>query len=153
MRTSGLLAFLILTSGCGIPLSSEGGDWQDSPPFKKSFDEVWNATLAVVESKGLHLQVQDKVSGRILTEWKVHLDPRWREGNRERVEAEILPVTGQAEKRFRVRLRVPRDTNDDAKNPMSEKEAAWVSSGGNDETRDELLYRIQMKLKGPGLDD
>ncbi|MBI2899289.1 MAG: hypothetical protein HYY17_03840 [Planctomycetes bacterium] len=153
MRTTGLLAVLLLFSGCAVPINIEGGDSKDSQPYAKPFDEVWRAVTATLEKKGFRLHVQDKASGRIVTEWTVRLYPAWREGRRERLEIEILPVPSRPEPRHKLRVRSTREVNDNEKSPMSEKDASWAYAGGNDEARDHILYLVQLRLKGAGFDD
>jgi hypothetical protein len=153
MKQSWLLVLVLASSGCTIPIDGEGGDWEEGPVLQKSFEEIWTISIATVESKGFKIQEQDPSAGTFETEWRTTLSPRWREGHRDRIELEIVPGDPQAKAGFKIRVRVPREVNDNGRSPLSEKEAEWTSAGGNDAIRDEIGYLLKMKLKGLELGD
>ncbi|GEM_PF-5703465 len=147
------ILLLLVPHACGIPLESEGGEWQESEPYLKSRDDLWSICLATLDARGWKLEAQNRDSGRIVTAWKTHMNPTWREGHRDRLEVEILAVSGTPDRRHRVRAKARREINDNSRLPQSEREAVWTYAGGNDDLRDQLLYLIKLKAKGPGLDD
>jgi len=138
---------LLLTAGC-IPLVSEGGTWTESGIYSKSPEEARKACLETLEKKGFKIAKQDEHT--LQTEWKVTLSPHYRQGNRDRLDLELLEA---APGKSQIRIRASRDVNDNPRTPMSEKDAEWISAGGNDALAEEIQMLLKLRLKGVGLDD
>jgi uncharacterized lipoprotein len=56
------------------------------------------------------------------TEWNVQMSPHWREGNRTKIEVQVVPAEPRG---VTVRVRSIREVNDEAHYPMSPEKAKW----------------------------
>ena len=126
-------------------------DWFSTGTLHQPYEKVFDTTRELLEkSHRFRIETADRQSGEIVTQWKVTLSPHWREGKRDRVEVEILRDPGGT---IQVRIRTPREFNDNGRNPMIEREADWTSEGGNNELSERIGLQLRMRLKGLKLDD
>ena len=145
-----LLAFL---AGCQVTSLSDvfnGGaasktsSWMETGEVRKSRAEVARTVREQLVRQGY--PESDFVDDRIETPWDVHDSPRFREGYRTKVEAEILPLgTGG----FNVRVRSTMEINN-SQSTSAYGKADWIGAGASEKHKDHIsdeALKLQSTLK------
>lgn len=141
------LAPLLAGSAC----ATFEGEWLETGPVRRSHEEAWTTCIGILRDRqGFKIGEQSRSKGRISTHWKTQLAPMYREGTRVRAELEILPLE---EGGYNIRVRCPFEINNNSWNPMSRKDADWVSAGGDENLAIRIRTLLRMKLRGMTLDD
>jgi hypothetical protein len=104
---------LPLLAGCGEFIGGSMGaeatsNWYETGQVRKNRDEI------------------DAEQERIETSWDARYSPRWREGYRTKLEAEILPLAAGG---FNIRVRSSMEVNDNMNSAAIPERAKWVGAG------------------------
>jgi len=96
--------------------------WYDTAPILKPAGEVAQTTRDIVLRQGYKISVLGVSDDGFDTDWVVQMSPHWREGNRTKLEVQIVPgeVRGVI-----VRVRSIREVNDEAHYPLAPEKAKW----------------------------
>ena len=126
------LAFLPLLSACtftdvfygGAPVKTSS--WYETGEVRKPREEVARAVREQLLRQGFG--PADFENDRLETPWDVHLSPRFREGYRTKVEAELVPVGSGA---YNVRVRSTMEINN-SQGPSTAESADWIGAGASE---------------------
>ncbi len=112
-----------ITHAFGLERTSE---WYTTPPVHKPSPEIARVVRELVTRQGYDTPGFDPDASRIETAWDTHLSPRYREGYRTMIEAEILPAEGGA---HTVRVRSSMEVNNNDTQGNIAERAEWVGAG------------------------
>jgi hypothetical protein len=124
--------FLAFVAGCTVSDILHGGatvktsDWLETGEVRKSREDV--ARTVREQLLRLGYPPTEFVDDRLETPWDVHLSPRFREGYRTKVEAEILPLGSGG---FNVRVRSTMEINN-SQAVVSAEKADWIGAGASE---------------------
>ena len=152
MKRAAALLCLALP-GCWMPayvVGTSASDWYETPPTTKPPEDIVRYAREILTRQGYRLRPSDPYA--VLTDWDVHLSSHWREGYRTQVEVFVERIQ---DGRCVARIRSHREVNENALNPMMEKEATW-GNGSLDEKHKPKLGEpairvrqlLKMKLEG-----
>jgi hypothetical protein len=141
-------SLLVFLAACADVPSAR---WHASSPFDQERKKIMDVLEEVVRARGFEIEMRDDAAGALTSRWKVRLAARWRDGFREMVEARVEPDPQGRESI--VLLRVVREVNDNARRPLVEKDADWISWGGDDDLASAMLMIVKMKIEKKGLND
>ena len=125
------LLLLALVAGCTISDIVHGGatvktsDWLETGGVRKSREDVTRTVRALLLRLGY--STGEFADDRLETPWDVHPSPRFREGYRTKIEAEILSLGSGG---FNVRVRSTMEINN-SQNANLEK-ADWIGAGASE---------------------
>ncbi|HVE41957.1 MAG TPA: hypothetical protein VNM14_18830 [Planctomycetota bacterium] len=126
------LLLLVSLAGCTVSDILNGGatvktsSWLETGEVRKSREDV--ARTVREQLVRLGYPPTEFVDDHLETPWDVHLSPRYREGYRTKVEAEILTLGPGA---FNVRVRSTMEINNSQTEGGSEK-ADWIGAGASE---------------------
>jgi len=134
------LAFVLLplVAGCSISDIYHGGapvktsDWLETGEIRKPRAEITRTVRELILRQGY--TPPEFVDDRVETDWDVHLSPRFREGYRTKLEAEIVPVGADG---FNVRVRSTMEINNSQHGNMQER-ADWIGAGASEKHKDHI---------------
>lgn len=154
-----MLPLLALLAGCQAPTLSDifnGGaasktsEWMETGEVRKSREEIARTVCEQLLRQGY--PASEFVDDRIETPWDVHDSPRFREGYRTKIEAEILP---QSSGGFNVRVRSTMEINN-SQNTSGSGRIDWIGAGASEKHKDHigdeaLKLKSTLKLRFFGL--
>jgi len=123
---------LALVAGCTVSDIFHGGstvktsDWMETGEVRKSREDIARTVRELLLRYGY--LTADFVDDRLETPWDIHLSPRFREGYRTKVEAEILPLGSGG---FNVRVRSTMEINNSQTVSVPER-ADWIGAGASE---------------------
>jgi hypothetical protein len=125
---------LVLLPGCSFTVSdvfnggamSKTSEWLETGEVRQSHEDV--ARTVREQLTRLGYPPTEFVDERIETPWDVHLSPRYREGYRTKVEAQILTLGPGA---FNVRVRSTIEINNAQSEGTSER-PDWIGAGASE---------------------
>jgi hypothetical protein len=128
----------------------KSSDWLDTGEVRKPREEIARTVRELIVRQGYPPTEFD--GDRLETTWDVHLSPRFREGYRTKLEAEIVPLDSGG---FNVRVRSTMEINNNQQGNMIEK-ADWIGAGASEKHKahiaDEAVkIRSTLKLRFFGL--
>jgi hypothetical protein len=139
---------LAALSGCWMPayvVGTSASEWYEIPPTTKPAADVVRYSRDILVRQGYRLLPSDAYT--VLTDWDVHLSSHWREGFRTKVE---VVVERDHDGRTVARVRSYREVNENALNPMMEKEATWGNASLDEKHKPKLgepALRVRQLLK------
>jgi hypothetical protein len=116
-------------------MADRTSDWYETGPVRKPREEIARTIRELLLRQGYVTTEFEGGSERIETGWDAHLSPRWREGYRTKVDAEILPAGPGA---WNVRVRSSMELNDNVVHPSSAEQATWVGAGISDKHKPDI---------------
>jgi hypothetical protein len=132
------LLLLALAAGCTVSDILHGGaaaktsSWMETGEVRKSREDICRTVRELVLRQGY--PTADFVDDRLETPWDTHLSPRFREGYRTKVEAEILPLGSGG---FNVRVRSTMEI-DNSQNPSGPQKNDWIGAGASEKHKDHI---------------
>lgn len=157
MNRAYLLLLLPLLGGCmpGEVLAGAGAErhseWFETGPVRKPKDELLRLVRDLMLRQGYQVPYPEPNGNTLESGWDTHLSPRYREGYRSKIEAEIVPVEGSGGG-LNVRVRSTLEINDNTAYPGIAEQAQWVAAGISDKHRPRIpepamkLHQV-LKLK------
>jgi hypothetical protein len=149
---------LALLPGCSFTVSdvfnggamSKTSDWMETGDVRKSREEIARTLRELLLRQGF--TTPEIIDDRLETAWDVHMSPRFREGYRSKVEAEIVPLGSGG---FNVRVRSTLEINN-SENPDILQRVDWIGAGASEKHKahiaDEALkLNSTLKLRFFGL--
>ncbi|MDQ7778389.1 MAG: hypothetical protein RDV41_01610 [Planctomycetota bacterium] len=132
---------VLLVAGCAMD------SYTDSPPFQKSFDEVWSVTREVIEPYGI--EVENKEEGEMESFWHGSAGVFRYEGTRRKIcgKIETLEEGGTVSK-----IMVLQERNSTVPYRGVEEAVEWESDGCDFDMADMIMHRIIMRLSGSQLE-
>jgi hypothetical protein len=129
------LLFLPLLAGCTTTISDafHGGawvkrsDWFETGEVRKPREEIARTVREQLLRQGFTPPEFDQ-DQRLETPWDVHVSPRFREGYRTKIEAEIVPVGAGG---YNVRVRSTMEIDNSDHSGMIET-ADWIGAGASE---------------------
>jgi hypothetical protein len=142
MKRLALLA-LPLLSGCFDVSSDEisglgarrMSSWYETGQVKKPREDLARLVRDLMARQGYNTPDFDEKKEWIETDWDVSLSPRYREGYRTKLQAEILPL---GENGYNVRVRSWMEINNASINPSDPARAVWIGAGVSDRHKDRI---------------
>jgi hypothetical protein len=122
-------------------------DWYETGQVRKNRDEILRMVRELLLRQGYLTAEVDAEQKRVETCWDAHYSPRWREGYRTKLEAEILPVDSGG---FNVRIRSSMELNDNELAPSIPERAKWVGAGVSEKHKPHIpdqAIKVHMLLK------
>jgi hypothetical protein len=122
---------LPLLAGCGEFIGGSMGaeatsNWYETGQVRKNRDEILRIVRELFLRQGYLTAEIDAEQERIETSWDARYSPRWREGYRTKLEAEILPLAAGG---FNIRVRSSMEVNDNMNSAAIPERAKWVGAG------------------------
>ena len=125
-----VLPLLALCSCSGFLGGSMGAEsiseWYETGQVRKNRDEIVRIVRELLLRQGYLTAEFDPAQQRAETCWDAHYSPRWREGYRTKLEAEILPLASGG---FNIRIRSTMEVNDNDSSAAIPERAKWVGAG------------------------
>ena len=134
---------LALLAGCmpGEILSGAGAnrtsDWYETEPVRKTREELLRLVRDLCLRQSYQVPNLEPPFERLETAWDVRLSPRFREGTRTKIEAEVVPVEGSGGG-FSVRVRSTLEINDNNSQCGIAERAQWVAGGISDKHKSRI---------------
>jgi|SRR6185436_19266581 hypothetical protein len=122
-------------------------DWYETGQVRKNRDEIIRMVRELLLRQGYLTAEVDAEQKRIETCWDPHYSPRWREGYRTKLEAEILPLDSGG---FNVRIRSSMELNDNELSCSIPERAKWVGAGVSEKHKPHIpdqAIKVHMLLK------
>jgi hypothetical protein len=140
-----LAAWLCLLAACANPFQpNEEEPWAGAEVEAPSENVLWTVSGMALERSGFPVGSEADPTTLVMnTGWKVNLAPFKGQGFRERAS---LRLNSLGNKRWRVEVRVDKETNEDIKRPMDPSMAKWESAGQDLDAADLILRRIRATL-------
>lgn len=136
-------------SGLGANRTS---DWYQTGQVKKSHEDLARTVRDLIARQGYNTPDFDARKGWIESEWDVSLSPRYREGIRTKIQAEIVPMDQGG---YNVRVRSWMEINNASINPTDPARAVWIGAGVSDKHKDhvadpalKLITTLRLRLFG-----
>ena len=149
------IAWMVLTllplCGCGIIGGSLGAestsDWYETGQVRKNRDDIVRIIRELLLRQGYLTAEFDAAQVRAETSWDARYSPRWREGYRTKLEAEILPLDSGG---FNIRVRSTMEVNDNESSAAIPERAKWVGAGVSEKHKPRIpdqAIKLHMLLK------
>jgi hypothetical protein len=138
------IALLALSLGGCKSSGDKNADWQGSEVSAPSDRVLWEVSVYALEKEGFPTGAGlDPATQVATTPWRNSLAPFKGEGYREQAQVKFTRV---APGRFRVDVRVKRQTNEDLVRPMDLTYAKWEDAADNKDRAQVLLQRIKSRM-------
>lgn len=136
----------VLSAGCDDPSSSS--------PIVKPRDEVWEATIDILQRRRFNIDEMDREEGTLVTKWRFKPSIHAFEGTRHRAEVTIKPALPEVdpksgEKQWLVEIKVELERNEDIGNPMVYTEGSWRNMGRDTDEESIILESIHFAIHDP----
>lgn len=144
----------LLLGGCGLVSSiiqpmveTSAGKWHQVGPVRRDLEEIATLTRDLILRQDFTIPDFKPTEGLIMTDWKVRLSPRFREGTRTKIEVNFHP---ESDGSTLIRLRSYREINENSELPMIADQADWVGASIDEKQSrymDEPAMKLQQMLK------
>jgi hypothetical protein len=133
-----------LLGACRSTPEEPDPDWVSLEIQAGSEKVLWEFTVASIQKLGFPIGAEmDERASRALSGWKESLMPFKGMGHRERAEVRFEPVGERAAGRFRVEVRVKKQTNENLARPLDPTYAEWEWAADDREQAKILLQHIR----------
>jgi len=162
MNRFALLALPLLW-GCGFGVNDFAGaaganrtsPWYETGEVTKSREELVKTIRELVIRCGYPDPDIDARTESFFTEWNVQMAPKWREGFRDRLEVQIVPLGNGV---VNVRCRSWMEVNNNGTTPSDPNKAEWVGAGVTNRHADRipeqgLKFHTMLKFRLFGLNE
>jgi hypothetical protein len=134
------LLVLSLLSGCAADEISGIGaarssSWYETGQVKKPRADLARTVRELMARQGYNTPDFDAKNSWIETDWQVSLSPRYREGYRTKIQAEIVPL---GENGYNIRVCSWMEINNASINPTDPERAVWIGAGVSDKHKDHI---------------
>lgn len=119
------------------------GDYSYSESYERSFDEVWETLIEVLDRTQYELKEVNKEESKVVTDWDEHFAPIRGHGMRSRLDATVKEEKGN----YKVGIRALQDKNDEMERPLEPEEAEWEYVGRLTGIEQKILLQIHYYLK------
>ena len=139
MKQVGLLALALLAGCVTDEISGMGArrvsSWYDTGQVKKPREDLARTVREMMARQGYNVPDFNEKKGWIESDWVVSLSPRYREGYRTKIQAEIEPMDDGG---YNVRVRSWMEINNASINPSDPERAVWIGAGVSDKHKDRI---------------
>jgi hypothetical protein len=131
----------------GAVAQEKTSQWYETGQVRKTRSDIAHIIRELLLRQGYQTAEFDAAQERAETAWEAHYSPRWREGYRTKVEAEILPLDSGG---FNVRVRSIMEINENENSAAIPERARWVGAGVSEKHKPHIpdqAIKVHMLLK------